>query len=54
MYYTVRNPDGSILLEGTDAGTAYSGTLQQSGDHIVEVVNETAAELTYDISFEIE
>ncbi|MBL3701884.1 hypothetical protein GI582_04145 [Sulfitobacter sp. BDSS02] len=54
MYYTIRNPDGSILLEGTEAGTAYSGTLQQSGDHIVEVVNETADELTYEISFEID
>ena len=54
MYYTIRNPDGSILLEGTEAGTAYSGKLVQSGDHIVEVVNETADELTYDISFEIE
>lgn len=54
MYYTIRNPDGSILLEGTEAGTAYSGELVQSGDHIVEVVNETADELTYDISFEIE
>ncbi|WP_144389773.1 hypothetical protein [Phaeobacter sp. 22II1-1F12B] len=54
MYYTIRNPDGSILQEGTDASTDYSGKLQQSGDHVVEVVNETAEELTYDISFEIE
>ena len=54
MYYTIRNPDGSILLEGTDAGTPYSGELMQSGDHIVEVVNKTSDELTYDISFEIE
>jgi hypothetical protein len=54
MYYTIRNPDGSILLEGTDAATAYRGQLLQSGDHTVEVINQTSRNLTYDISFGIE
>lgn len=53
MYYTIRNPDGSILLDGTDAGTEYNGQLWQSGDHIVEVVSQSSDELTYDIFFEI-
>ena len=54
MYYIIRNPDGSILLEGTDAETEYNGQLMQSGDHVVEVVNKTSDDLTYDVSFEIE
>ncbi|MBK0399051.1 hypothetical protein H0I76_07605 [Limibaculum sp. M0105] len=54
MYYIIRNPDGSVLLDGTDAATEYYGQLWQSGDHVVEVVNQTSNELTYDISFEIE
>lgn len=54
MYYTIRNPDGSILLDGTDTATEYYGQLWQSGDHVVEVVSQTSEPLTYDISFEIE
>ncbi len=54
MYYVIRNPDGSILLDGTDSETPYKGQLWQSGEHIVEVVNKTSADVTYDISFEIE
>lgn len=54
MYYVIRNPDGSVLLDGTDAATEYYGQLWQSGDHVVEVVNQTSENLSYDISFEIE
>lgn len=54
MYYVIRNPDGSILQDGTDAGTEYTGQLGQSGDHIVEVVSKSAEALTYDIFFGIE
>jgi hypothetical protein len=54
MYYIIRNPDGSILLDGTDTETEYYGQLWQSGEHAVEVVNKTSNDLTYDISFEIE
>ena len=54
MYYTIRNPNGSILLDGTDSATPYEGQLWQSGEHIVEVVNKTSEELIYDIAFEIE
>ena len=54
MYYIIRNPDGSILLQGTDALTPFAGQLAQSGDHIVEVVSKTSSDLTYDIAFEIE
>lgn len=54
MYYTIRNPDGSILLEGTDADQEYYGQLSQSGDHVVEVVSQESEDVTYEISFEIE
>lgn len=54
MYYIVRNPDGTILNEGTDAATEYRGQLVQSGNQSVEVVNKTSETVTYDISFEIE
>lgn len=54
MYYVIRNPDGSILKEGIDAATEFSGQLVQSGNQSVEVVNKTSETLTYDISFEIE
>ncbi len=53
MYYIIRNPDGSILLDGTDTATEYYGQLWQSGDHVVEVVSQMSEPLTYDISFEI-
>ena len=54
MYYVIRNPDGSVLLDGTDAATEYRGQLWQSGDHVVEVVNQSSETLTYDIVFGIE
>lgn len=54
MYYIIRNPDGSVLLDGTDAATEYKGQLWQSSDHVVEVVNQTSAEASYDIFFGIE
>ena len=54
MYYTIRNPDGSVLLDGTDAGTEYRGQLWQSGDHVVEMVSQSSDALTYDIFFGIE
>jgi hypothetical protein len=54
MYYIIRNPDGSILLEGTDAATPYRGQLWQSGDHIVEVVNQESQEVDFNLSVTIE
>lgn len=53
MYYTIRNPDGSMLLDGTDTDTPYEGQLWQSGDHIVEVVSKSSDPITYDITFKI-
>lgn len=53
MYYIIRNPDGSILLDGTDSATPYEGQLWQSGDHIVEVVSQSSAPVTYEIFFGI-
>jgi hypothetical protein len=53
MYYVVRNPDQSIMSPGTDAQTAFDGRLEQSGLHVVEVINQTSESLTYDIFFEI-
>ncbi|MEM1428137.1 MAG: hypothetical protein AAGG09_01620 [Pseudomonadota bacterium] len=54
MYYVIRSPDGTLLLEGTDAGTEYRGQLWQSGDHIIEVVNQAdrAAEFNLIIGIE--
>jgi hypothetical protein len=54
MYYTIRYPDGSLLLEGTDASEEYNGQLPQSGDYMVEVVSKESVDVTYEISFEIE
>ena len=54
MYYVIRNPDGSVLLDGTDTAMEYYGQLWQSGEHVVEVVNKTSDNLNYDIAFEID
>ncbi len=54
MYYHLRNPDGSMLLEGTDAGVPYSGRLPQSGDVLVEVVSKESAPLAFVLSVTIE
>lgn len=54
MYYVIRNPDGSILLDGTDAATEYKGQLWQSGEHVVEVISQSSDSVTYDIYFGIE
>jgi hypothetical protein len=53
-YYVIRNPDGSILLGGTDAGTPYSGELGQSGDHVVEVISQESAPQDIALTFGIE
>ena len=54
MYYIIRNPDGSILLDGTDAATPYRGQLWQSGDHVVEVVNQGGQPVDFNLSLTIE
>ena len=54
MYYLIRNPDNSLLLDGMGTETEYYGQLWQSGDHVVEVVNQTSENVTYDVSFAIE
>ncbi|MBY8974608.1 hypothetical protein KHP62_02240 [Rhodobacteraceae bacterium NNCM2] len=54
MYYHIQNPDGSSLLDGTDSATDYYGQLWQSGEHLVEVVNESDQSVTYDIFFAVE
>ena len=53
-YYVIRNPDGSILLDGTGAGTPYRGQLWQSGDHVVEVISQESAPQEIVLTFGIE
>ncbi|MBF9035359.1 hypothetical protein HKCCE2091_14025 [Rhodobacterales bacterium HKCCE2091] len=54
MYYHIRNPDGSQLLDGMDWATPYQGQLWQSGDHVVEIVNTASAPAQYEVVFGIE
>ena len=54
MYYIIRNPDGSILLDGTDSATEYRGQLWQTGDHMVEVVSQESAPVTFNLIVGIE
>ncbi|ETX15500.1 hypothetical protein OCH239_16345 [Roseivivax halodurans JCM 10272] len=54
VYYIIRNPDDSILSGGTDAGTAYEGRLVQTGEHVIEVVNQTSETVDYELAVTIE
>uniref|UniRef100_A0A2A3JWX5 Uncharacterized protein n=1 Tax=Alloyangia mangrovi TaxID=1779329 RepID=A0A2A3JWX5_9RHOB len=54
MYYILRNPDGSILLEGTDATVPFKGPLPQSGDVNVEVVSTQDTPQNFELVVSIE
>ncbi|MBE9636269.1 hypothetical protein [Salipiger mangrovisoli] len=54
MYYILRNPDGSILLPGTDVATPFRGPLPQTGDVNVEVVSQDSTPRTFALTVTIE
>lgn len=52
--YQIVNPDGSALLDPISTDKPYQGELWQSGDHVVEVFNDGAQPVTFDIGIGIE
>lgn len=52
--YQIFNPDGSFLLERTGGDLEYRGQLWQSGDHVIEVINRTGAQQSYNLIIGIE
>jgi hypothetical protein len=52
--YLIFNPDGSFLLERTGGDLEYRGQLWQSGDHVIEVINRTGSEQSYNLVIGIE
>jgi hypothetical protein len=54
MRYAIRNPDGSVLLDQTDAAQEYRGQLWQSGSHVVTVTNTANGAQSYNVILGIE
>lgn len=52
--YQIFNPDGSFLLDQVSSDLEYRGQLWQSGDHVVEVINQTNGNAGYSVIFGIE
>jgi hypothetical protein len=52
--YVISNPDGTALLDFTPPDTEYRGQLWQSGDHVIEVVNNGNSDASYNVIFGIE
>lgn len=52
--YLIFNPDGSALLDFMTPDKEYRGQLWQSGDHVIEVVNNGNTEASYNVIFAIE
>lgn len=52
--YLIYNPDGSALLDFMTPDKEYRGQLWQSGDHVIEVVNNGSTEASYKLIFGIE
>ena len=52
--YRIINPDGTVLQDRLSSIRDYAAELTQSGDHIVELVNRTGADVAYSVVFEIE
>jgi len=49
LSYQIFNPDGSFLLDQMTAAQEYRGQLWQGGDHVVEVINRTGANASYQL-----
>jgi len=52
--YQIFNPDGSFLLDQISSDKEYRGQLWQSGDHVIEVINRTDANVTYNLIIGVE
>lgn len=52
--YQIFNPDGSFLLDMISSDNEYRGQLWQSGEHVVEVINRSNADQTFNVIFGIE
>ncbi len=52
--YLIQNPDGSALLDFMMPDKEYRGQLWQSGDHVIEVVNNGSTDASYNVIFGIE
>lgn len=52
--YQIFNPDNSFLLDQISSDKEYRGQLWQSGDHVIEVINRTNENATYNLILGIE
>ncbi len=52
--YLIYNPDGSALLDFMTPDKEYRGQLWQSGDHVIEVVNNGSTDASYNVIFGID
>jgi hypothetical protein len=53
VYYQIFNPNGSFLLEEIDVDKPYRGSLWQSGDHIIEVINRGDGNTSFSVIIDI-
>jgi hypothetical protein len=49
LQYRILNPDGTALLDALPVNKPYRGQLWQSGDHVVEVINQSNSTVPFDI-----
>ena len=52
--YQIFNPDQTFLLDQISSDREYRGELWQSGDHVIEVINRTNGDASYNIIIGIE
>jgi hypothetical protein len=52
--YSILNPDGSFLLDPISSEKPYQGELWQSGDHVIEVINQSTGQASFDMGVGIE
>ena len=52
--YLIFNPDGTALLDFMTPDKEYRGQLWQTGDHVIEVVNNGGIDASYNVIFGIE
>ena len=54
IYYQIFNPDGSFLLDQMTSAKEYRGQLWQSGEHVIEVINRSNGNASYNVIFGID
>ncbi len=52
--FQIFNPDGSFLLDMISSDNEYRGQLWQNGEHVVEVINRSNADQTFNVIFGID